>query len=119
MPPAIANNRSFINGSLDELSHFKRYTTRGQRELIHSLLAVADSYAMLGRPLETLPQVEALIQSILLRLQVAPRVTSLCTCTMSNLTRHGPTFVMCSLAVIVVGSVTGLMLSLRSRIFAG
>jgi hypothetical protein len=62
VPPAIASNRKFINGSWADLSHFKRYTTWGQRELIHSLLAVADSYAMLGRPLETLPQVEALIQ---------------------------------------------------------
>src|SRR5262249_1907781 len=52
------------------LSELKQNVAEGRSHITRSVVAVVDSYAMLDRPLETRPQLGALIQA---RLARAPR----------------------------------------------
>src|SRR5262249_37582921 len=54
------------------LSELKQHVTEGRSQITLSVVAVADSYAMLDRSLETRPQLGALVQARLARAPWCP-----------------------------------------------
>jgi len=61
------DQREFLAKCKADLSLIKQGITVGRSQIIQSLLAVVDGFALLGHSLETLPELQNLIESYLAR----------------------------------------------------
>ena len=67
-----ASDKEYLHESRNTLAELKYNVTVGKRHVTRSVVAVADSLALLGRSAEALPQLQALIEKRLMRAPWCP-----------------------------------------------
>src|SRR5262245_178061 len=65
-------DQEYLDQCRTTLSYFKQNVTEGKAQVIRSVVAVADSYAMLGRPEDIVPRLARLIEERVARTPWCP-----------------------------------------------